>query len=427
MKVLHITYFDNGGAGNAALRLHNGLLSLNIESQVLVLQKNTKTPEVYEMQTDSWLSSILHRICSKFGFPLNVRYCNYRRYSQLIGEFEFFSFANSDYTTLSSHPLVKECDVINLHWVANYLDYTSFFRSINKPIVWTMHDMNAFQGGFHYKEDEIRNKKLLGKIDKEQFDLKKSAIDTIAAGQLALVSPSLWMKREAEQSVMFNRFRHYHIPNGVDPGIFFLKDQLSLKKKLGLAEDKITVLFVAEHIRNIRKGFSYIEQILDSETFGAYCEFIAVGDVSVATKRDNIRYLGRIDAEEDISDVYSAADIYLLPSREDNLPNVMLESLASGTPVVAFKVGGIQDLVREGFNGCLSVSVSADGLKEALLRCIKKIDGFDKHAIAEHIARNYNTTKQAVSYISLYQDQICSMTGKTHYNESYPQTLVSSD
>jgi len=403
MKVLHITCFDNGGAGIAAVRLHKALLNHGVESKVLVLQKRTSGPEIYQMEKKNKYVKLFQRVLKKLGFPQTLEDYNDNLYKSFPGNFEYFSFAQTSYSNLVNHPLVQECDVINLHWIANFLDYKSFFKYVSKPIVWTQHDMSAFQGGFHYKEDDVRNAKILSEVNNEQYQCKLKAISGLPKADMHVVSPSKWMMSEASSSEILGRFEHHHIPNGIDPNVFYLKGLRALKEKFGFKRDKITVLLVSETVTSRRKGFDFIKKLVQDPFLADICEFVAVGKANNADRIPGIKYMGSISSEIKISEIYGAADIYLLGSREDNLPNVLLESLASGTPVVAFAVGGMKDLVIDGFNGFLSKELSTEGLRGALLTCIRMLQTLHRRDISNHATSNYNLDVQAKSYIDVYK------------------------
>ncbi|KQS30675.1 glycosyltransferase [Dyadobacter sp. Leaf189] len=405
MKILHISCFDNGGAGTAAVRLHKGLLSLGVESKMLVLEKRTDTPEVYPLRKTNKYFVLFQRVLKKLGFPVTLEHYNDNRQRKFDGEFDYFSFAKTSFTELVNHPLVEECDVINLHWVANFLDYDSFFKRINKPVIWTQHDMNAFQGGFHYKDDDIRNRDILFDVNDEQYQCKLKALEQLPSDSLTVVSPSKWMMSEASDSQILGRFSHKHIPNGIDTSLFNNKNgsESNLKSKFGFDSEKITVLFVSESIGNPRKGFDLLANLTADWMLTEICEFVAVGNIKSGQKLPGVKYLGSIHSEMLLSEIYSAADIFLLPSREDNLPNVMLESLACGTPVVAFSVGGMKDHIFNGYNGYLSGELSAAGLHNAFIKCINEINSLDHEAISLDARRKFSLERQAKSYLTLYR------------------------
>lgn len=405
MKVLHITYSDTGGAGTAALRLHRALLDLGVESKMLVLEKKTANEHVYSFPRNK-LWGFCARVTNKFGFPVTVEQINNKVLKAHTGDYEFFSFAESSFKNLVNHTLVKEADIVQLHWVANFIDYPSFFRDLGKPIVWTQHDMNAFLGGFHYRGDYLRSSSALSKVDKRQYEIKLKALSLIPSGRVTIVSPSAWMMKEAAGSEILGRFTHHHIPNGIDPKTFNLKDPPLAKKRFEFCSDKRSVLFVAERIENVRKGFSHIYDLILDPEIQKECEFIAVGEIRPIREVKGIRYMGSITCEKEISEIYSAADIYLLASNEDNLPNVMLESLAAGTPIVAFNIGGIKELVKSGDNGFLSDDISSAGLSSALWLCINHLHRFDRSKISKNLIQQYSTASQATSYLKIYREKL---------------------
>ena len=399
-KILHITTFQGGGAGIAATRLHNALLKHGYESRFLFLNKGTLSATVFRYSNQIYLWELLMRILKKLGFPLTLEQKNdysIRKYKRNV---EMFSFANTPYTHLHKHRLIKEADIIHLHWISNFVDYKSFFTNIAKPIVWTLHDMNPFQGGFHYREDQKRWGDALHQLDTEQFNIKRNALQHVAANKLTVVTPSEWLLRLSEQSQLLGRFPHQHIFNGVDVSIF----RCLQNKKLPAGKNKIEVLFVAESLHNYRKGFDFVLDILHNPTITNRCRFTAVGEVKTSSRIPEINYIGIIKDEKKISELYNDAHIFLLPSREDNLPNSMIESLCCGTPVVGFAVGGLCDAISNGKNGYLSEEVSSQGLSNALLTCIANIDNLDNESIAADAHLKFSTETQVKAFATVYKN-----------------------
>ncbi len=133
-KIVHISSYDNGGAGNAAMRLHLGLLDIGQNSTFLCAKKSTSYKNVVEFQQKtSFLNSAFIRTpFNAIGFPIDKVNRNLKKLSSLTGDYELFTFPDSNADILS-HPAVKNADIINLHWVAKFLDYPSFFANVNKP------------------------------------------------------------------------------------------------------------------------------------------------------------------------------------------------------------------------------------------------------------------------------------------------------
>ncbi len=399
LKILHIATLQGGGAGIAATRLHTALLRQGHESKFLFLDRGIPSDNVIRYRKSFYLWQLFLRILKKMGLPLTLEQKNDYAIRKYKYQFEMFSFANTKYVQLHEHHLVKSADIIHLHWISNFLDYQSFFKNINKPVVWTLHDMNAFQGGFHYKGDENRFVKSLSDLNKEQIRIKKNALGNISSERLCIVTPSNWLKQLSKESDLLGRFQHDCIPNGVDAKIFkFLNLNKAIKHK-----KKTNILFVSESLHNYRKGFDFVLDILHNAAILEKCNFIAVGYVRKSSQIPQITYIGNIDGEQKMSDLYNEADIFLLPSREDNLPNSMIESLCCGTPVVGFAIGGLTETISNGKNGYLSKEVSATGLANALLTCIENIDILDNKTIAAEAHRKYSTETQVPAFLHLYK------------------------
>ena len=406
MKIVHISTFKNGGAGTAALRLHFQLLQKGHESTFLFLHKGKETETIFKYSKKINLIELLYRVLKKLGLPPNLEQSNDYKIRRYKRKFELFSFAHTPYTKLKKHRLLQECDIIHLHFVANFIDYVSFFNVVKKPIVWTLHDMNPFQGGFHYKNDENLFSDKLDGLDEEQFAIKKKALEQLSNKTIEVVSPSKWLMGQSLHSELLGRFPHYHVPNGVDTGIFKPRNQAYCRKNLGLSQDKPIVLFVAESVSSYRKGFDRVLKLIgDKEFCGAY-NFVALGSIKKREQVKGITYMGSIHDEKEMSFAYNAASVFILPSREDNLPNTMIESLCCGTPVVAFPTGGITETITNGENGFLSADHTVAGLKDALNRYMQHREAIDREAVAAMARTVFDVVVQAENYLKLYQRKL---------------------
>ncbi len=412
LKIVHIATLQRGGAGGAAMRLHEALLAAGADSKFLFLDKGTPSATSVQYRKKIYLFDLMLRILKKLGMPLTLEQKNDYSIRKYKYNFEIFSFAKTAYTELHDHPLIKDCDVVHLHWIANFIDFSTFFNNFKKPIVWTLHDMNPIQGGFHYKEDENRFVASLQAINDEQFNLKKKALHQLPSSLLTVVTPSKWLCNVSRQSEILGRFPHRHIANGIDVTIF--TPTANRQAEAG-NKQKINVVFVAESLQNYRKGFDIILEILKDTAVTSVCRFTAVGQVKKSAQIPEIDYKGSIDSETEMRDIYNEADIFLLPSREDNLPNTMIESLCCGTPVVGFAIGGLPETITNGFNGFLSDELSVEGIKRALLTCVKAVSSFDRVSIAHVAQAKYSSAKQAAAYSEVY----------AHYYEEQPaETLA---
>jgi glycosyltransferase involved in cell wall biosynthesis len=398
LKILHISTYDIGGAGSAALNLHKGLLANGVESKFLCLNKHTTSINHVYQFNNTIRPSTLERLYGKLKIKLNWHNLTQSSEGGIEGDYEIFTFPTTK-NRVHLSPLVEEADIINLHWIAGFIDYETFFRAIKKPIVWTLHDKNPTLGGFHLLNDKLKNPHLstLEKV----ISLSKSNYISLNK-DINVVSPSKFLLNFSKNSVSLNKYNHYHIQNSVDTGVFKPFNKEGARELFNLPNDKIIVLFLDS--KSPHKGTSYIKGSLDTSVFDNI-QFVALGQSLTAEIPDiiNIEY---IHDPRLLRVLYSAADYFILPSIEDNLPNMMLESMACGTPVVGFPTGGIVDVIESGVNGLLSKEATIKNLN-CILEAInngKTVQTRDK--ISKFADEGFSLDVQANRYIKLYKGLI---------------------
>lgn len=398
LKILHVCTKDNGGAAIAGIRLHKGLLAQNIDSKFLFQEKKTyDIPQSYYLDVQE--GSLKRQLLSKAGIYKSVHQKNKAKLKGIDKNYDMFSFPNSE-TDITELELFQEADIINLHWVPRFLDYPSFFKKCKKPVVWTLHDMNPFSGGFHYKRDQEKNSGLIKEIDQQIFSIKKAAYQHCQS--LNIVTPSQWMYHEAKKSELLGDFPIHHIPYGLNTYIFKMHEQTFARRVFNLPEDKRILLFISDSLRNERKGFDLLLNAL-SEIKDDSIWLCTLGKANVEIDQlTNMSSLGKISDERLISLLYSACDAFVMPSREDNFPNVLLEATACGTPVIAFPIGGVPDIIQHGENGLLAEELSAKALKDTIEIFLSNQYNFKAENIRSFTVNNYSLDIQASSYISLY-------------------------
>ncbi|WP_417197995.1 glycosyltransferase [Bizionia sp.] len=419
MKILIVNTYDRGGAANACLRLHEGLLHKAVDSKVLLRHKEKSLPKTFQFHKSHSSKSKFHILKEKVLLFLRVMgILNKPKPSkeqqflkQRESGLELFSFPDSNFDITSS-PLYQEADIINLHWVASFLDYESFFRKNTKPVVWTLHDMNPFTGGEHYLETTLgidsvgeplsrELSELEKRVFKENLSLKFKAIQS--ASNISIVAPSEWLGLEAQNSTVFKSKPVYCIPYGINAEVFQPRNRNYSRAILNIPKNKKVILFVADSISNHRKGYAYLKKAFDLMQRDDVI-LCAVGSKKSALESvKNTIELGSIYDERLMSMAYSAADVFVIPSLMDNLPNTVLESLMCGTPVIGFPIGGIPDMIQDGENGLLTKTVNSMALLDTIDTFLVTMDSFDRESIRAHAIKKYDLKIQADSYIDLFK------------------------
>ena len=327
---------------------------------------------------------------------------------------------------LSALPQIQEADIINLHWVA-YLQSPPALRkllSLHKPIVWTLHDERPFTGGCHYSAGCAgyrHNCAACPQLADDRFELPSAILQDnltyLQDSHLTIVTPSHWLAERTAESRLFGAQRIEVIPYSIDTNVYHPIAKAEAKHRLGIGQEVVTLLFGAQDGREKRKGFAVLLEALQGCLNDKRIQrFVADGrlkvlslgytDPDLAALGLPIHSLGYTDSDEEICQAYSAADVFVLPSLEDNLPNTLLEAMSCGTPVIGSRVGGIPELIIDGSTGFLVPTGDALQLAEALLTAIldpTRLSGIG-HQCRQVIEQGYTLHTQATRYLALYSD-----------------------
>lgn len=403
MKIVHINTFDKGGAGKAAIRLHNSLLSKNIDSYFLTLGNNEEISN--KIVIPKFQPTFLQKVSNKLGLPLTRLHKNETILKDTTGKYEFFSFPYTDYQ-LHEHPDVVSADIIHLHWVSNFVDIYSFFKNIKKPIIWTLHDMNPFFGGFHYRNDQITNQENFQTLEQNFLESKKKAYRH--KDNLHIVTLCNWMTEEVKNNSILQKYPIHKIPNSIDVSIFKPHPKETIRQKLDIPLDKKVILFISEHVDNFRKGFDLLEKALQEvlPKWNDQLHLVCIGNVKNKIQQNNIQHIEYISKEQDISELYAAADLFILPSREDNLPNVMLESLCSGTPVISYSIGGMKEHISHQNNGYLADLSKKNSLANTIDLFLNEGVKLSREEISKQAHQKFSFHRQSETFQDLYHQII---------------------
>jgi glycosyltransferase involved in cell wall biosynthesis len=414
MNVLQLSTNDAmGGAARAAKRLNDALNQLGVISRMFVVNRTGNGTEPLRFHPFRYLPDRLgwqlYRVARRLQNP--VRCTDGTLFSR-------------DWTFYRAQPLrqLPHADIFNLHWVVDLLDYRAMLGPMAQiaPLVWTLHDMNAFTGGCHYTAgcerftEECHTCPKLGSTHRRDrsyiaFHRKQKALAEVPGDRLKIVCPSGWMEGEAKRSALFRRYDTVVIPNGIDTEEFQPMEKQAARRELGLGAEEKVVLFVADFLTDTRKGFRFLLGALDVLRDLPGLRVLTLGHIGLlGMDAPMYRHLGHVNSSKRLATAYAAADVFVIPSLQDNLPNTILEAMACGRPVVGFDTGGIADAVRQGETGLLAtVGDSADLAKQIswVLEHPASANTMGQ-AARERTLTVFSLRKQGEAYRAVYEEML---------------------
>ncbi len=371
VRIVHVNVTDSqGGAARAAIALHRQLLAMGAASRVLVQERRLHDPEIVGPTT------LLEKVTARTrpfldGLPLRLYPARSRQ-----------AFSLQWLPGGSARAIRRfDADIVHLHWLARGLLPIGALHSLGAPLVWTMHDMWAFTGGCHYTAGCERFIAGCGACpvlgSASRYDLawltwhrKRRRWRRLDA---VFVAPSRWLAAEARRSSLLADADIRIIPNGVDTQAFRPLPRHLARAALGIPGERPVLLFGGEHgSREPRKGFDLLAKslpLLRSKHRLANFEVVVFGGGQRDVRTEDgitVRHLGTLHDDLSLAVVYSAADVIVIPSRQDNLPNTALEALACGTPVVGFRRTGLEDIVLDRETGFLADAGCEHSLAEGI-------------------------------------------------------------
>ncbi|MCW8922217.1 MAG: glycosyltransferase [Gammaproteobacteria bacterium] len=417
MKVAIINkWVSNGGAARAALRLYDALRINGCDVSYVVNENHSNRNDVIVLEKrKSWREDTNEVIQSE--------YINKFR-TEISNTLFSVTYNGADIDACKS---VLEADIVNIHWIEYFLsiDALQSLVEMKKPIVWTLHDERAFTGGCHYSSgcEEYVNDSCFEckQLSNDEFRLANKnllAKKTIFEGaDLTIVTPSKWLAKEAGRSALFKNCPIHVIPNSIESDVFYPRDKKLAKTELGFDEDTVVLMVGAENNSEMRKGYqdllSSLKKCLSNSYFKDMCEsgkvlltLIGYGGEEICNLPIPFKQYGHISDDAQLALIYSASDMYILTSLEDNLPNALLEAMACGTPVIGYDTGGIPDIVKHGVNGIVVERGNVDSLSVSILHLVdnRELREIYSKRAARLITKHYTQEVQAKMYTDLYEE-----------------------
>lgn len=408
MKVVHIGTADNsGGAARAAFQLHTGLLANGHGSSMLVGQKTEHREEI-----------------ARIGFPRTIpgKICDC-----LVRTSESWSGLQYLIQPLKNkfldHPFVKGAEVIHLHNLhGSFFSFTILPKLARlAPLVWTLHDTWALTGHCSYNYECERWQTGCGHcpnlkeypsilIDTTAF-LWRKKYQSYHRSDITVIAPSRWLSDMAKQSPLFAGRDIHCIPYGVNLDEFSPGAQSDARETLDIPRDAQVIMVVAfsDQIAGAsRKGARFLKEALKTLNLKQRPWILSVGSRGVfETCRDvvSIREVGYLNSSELMRRCYIAADVFTLPTLADNLPLSLIEATASGTPSVAFQVGGVRDILIHKETGYLAAPQDASDLANGIrwMLADRARLAAMRHRCRQLAQRDYSIELEVNRYLELYR------------------------
>ncbi len=408
MKVLLVSTSDlRGGAAIAAYRLLDALNANGVSAKMLVLERLSNNRNIIQVGG---------AIKSKLTF-LNERARIFAKNRLSRKNLFDVSIANSG-ISITKTAEFKEADVVHLHWINQgllSLDEIGRILASGKKVVWTMHDMWSFTGICHHA-GTCQNFKtgcgmcpyLQSPNDKDlSYKIFKKKRKIYSKGKITFVACSNWLKDLAAESPLTEGHALLSIPNPIDTAIYRPKNKHIIRQEMNLPKDKRIVLFVAAKVSDKRKGIDYMidaAKIL-FEKNGDNILFLMAGSGGEGISSHlpfSAFNLGYVDSEK-MMDLYNAADVFVTPSLQENLPNTIMEAMACGTPCVGFDIGGVPEMIQHKSTGYVAKYKDSEDLANGIIWVLKDADAETISSNSrEFVLNNYSQNNVAKQYIDLY-------------------------
>lgn len=406
MKILHVT--NNFILQSAGYRLHKGLINQGIDSRILTGSSSIDDPfliqpiRIYEKG-----ASILKRHMDQYLLKM---------YPNRTGG----PFSPAIIPDFIIHKIKAENpSLVHLHWICGGFIQIESLKKIKYPIVWTLHDSWPFTGGCHIPYqcqgyyDKCGKCSVLGStkiIDLSRFVWLRKKYSWKNKNFL-IIPVSNWLADCVRKSSLFSKQNIEVIHNGINTNQFKPIDKILARNVLNIPLDKKIILFGAVNsTSDPNKGFQYLDKALKK-----FSEFKSLNDIEIIIFGGNhnithlkcginLTYFGRIYDDTTLILLYASADVFVAPSLSETLSNTIMESLACGTPAVAFRVGGIPELIEHERNGYLAQPFDPIDLAKGIDWVISNEENWHvlSHYAREKILKEFDIKLISKKYIDLY-------------------------
>ncbi|WP_104695992.1 glycosyltransferase [Helicobacter salomonis] len=404
MKVIHLNATLTGGAARACLRLHSALLKEGVDSFVWVQDTRGGVVDDRILHPQTRLGKLWALVRPYLDKAPILLYPKRKKGTFNLGWLPFSEVVNA----LNA----LKPDIVHLHWLGRGILPLRDLPEINAPLVWSLHDMWAFTGGDHYYNDDnehtykhscILNSPFERDLATFGFGMKERAYAKIP--HLCIVGVSSWISRCAAQSALLKDKTHVVIPNPIDTQTYKPLDKSVCRSLLGLNTSKKLVGFGAMEIDNPIKGCDLLLEALQ-KLESTQIELVVFGaSAHMFNLPFKVHYLGTLKDNASLIALYNALDVLIVPSRQEALGYTAMESLSCNTPVVAFAVSGLRDLVKHQESGYLATPFDTHDLKTGIEWVLNTPDYPKLCANARvHVLEHFSESVVSQRIVGLYEE-----------------------
>lgn len=396
-KVLHLSTRDTGGAGIAALRLHKGMLDFGLPSKFLCLEKTSTVPEVAVFP--KFFPRFYDRFLARLGMPTTQGEKNDQTQKALEGYFqpEMYSFLRSDYQ-IHTHPLCHWAEVIIIHWVAGFLDYATFFKSLpkDKKIFWYTHDFSIILGGFHTLYDQKRFNHPKIKAFEAELKQKKRHYLSFCPHLNFIGNSQFTYKTLLAQ--LSEKEKVHCVPLGLPEDELQAIEKTVAKQALGFDTDSFIVLATSADLNSKLKGFDRLMTVLEMASKRTdKLVLLTLGNNPMQVTIPNIKmwHMGSVWHPQFKSIIFSAADVVVSTSYEETFGQTIIEGYACGTPALVFNNAALPELVKHGDTGYITDTIE-DASNYLVTLYKNRVDTLAMGEKAYQLFKRHYTSKQQV-------------------------------